>query len=359
VLKVGLDTQVLQSKEFSGYGYYVSGLFDSLKAHQPDNATVIGLKSKLDRDLKTTERFWHDRFELPQLAQQEGVDIIHQPVFSCPKSKKAKVVWTMHDLRQIVLNEAMSLPAALYWKKWLPYSHSYADVLVCTSENSRNDAVKYLGLRQEDIPIIPVGVDSKVIDWSLPKAERSAVLKKFGVTEPFFTTLGTIQPIKNIPFLIDVFVAFRQEFKLTHQLVVIGKKGWDYDNVVKRMKEHGLEEGKDVIITGYVTDDEKWALLSESETFFFPSLYEGFGIPPLEAQALGVPCLVADNSSLPGVVGDGAILCSATDVESWIKGYDKLHKQKQDLITNGKVNVKRFYWDSIGKQWWDLYQSLI
>ncbi len=354
---VGIDIQILQSGEHSGYGYYLSGLYQALEKQAPQSINIVGLTSKWERDLSTVERFWHDRFEVPRVAAKAGVDILHQPAFSAPKSNK-NVIWTLHDLRAIVRNEAMSLPASLYWKKWLPYSSRYADVIVCTSENTRQDAVKVLGLNPDTIPIIPVGVPQELVDWTYDEGLGRMIKTKFKITEPFFSSVGTIQPIKNYPFLIDVFVALRQEYKLKHQLVIIGKKGWDYDAVVARLKQHNLEEGKEVIITGYVTDDEKWSLVHQSEAFLFPSLYEGFGIPPLEAQALSVPVLAANNSSIPGVVGDGALLCSDSEVTTWLNAYEKLTREKKTLLAAGKQNITHYYWNAIADQWLKLYQTL-
>ncbi len=355
--KVGFDIQVLQGKEPSGFGYYVSGLWQALQEQPSKTIELVGLKSKWDHDLSTLERWQHDRLELANLAQRAAVDIIHQPCFSAPKSDK-KVIWTIHDLRQIVLNERMSLPAALYWKKWLPYAARYADTIIATSENTRQDAARYLRLPLESIRVITIGLPQALYTWRMSAAEKEKVVKKFGLTKPFFSSMGTIQPIKNYPFLVSVFAALKREYNLPHQLVLIGKKGWDYPAVKARLQETGLVEGQDVIITDYVTDDEKWALMQSSEAFFFPSLYEGFGIPPIEAQYLGVPVLSSDTSSLPWVVGDGGLLCSPTDINSWLTAYGELDKKRTDLIAQGRKNVARFDWQTIAKEWLDLYESI-
>lgn len=360
MLKVGLDIQVLQCHERSGFGYYVDGLYRSLvelASNLKQDVEIIGLESQWTESLPTVKRWWHDRFELASVASQQGVDSIHQPCFSAPKSGK-KVIWTLHDLRSIILREQMSIPASLYWKKWLPYSARYADQIVATSENTKKDGIKYLGLDPDSIKVITIGLPKALEAWKPHGGILDEARLKFGVTGPFFSSLGTIQPIKNYPFLIDVFVALRQEFKLNHQLVIIGGKGWDYPNVRAKLAEHDLKEGKEVVITGYVTDDEKWNLISASDTFLFPSLYEGFGIPPLEAQAVGVPVISADNSSLPWVVGDGAVLASARDVKTWISGYEMLTKDRSTLIKNGLTNVNRFDWNAIALEWIKLYTSL-
>jgi glycosyltransferase involved in cell wall biosynthesis len=356
-MKIGLDIQVLQGKDATGYGYYIRGLYDALRRNETDDVKIVGLESKWDRGLSTPERFWHDRFEFAKVGESADVDILHQPAFSAPKSRK-KVVWTLHDLRPVVRKEPMSLPARLYWRTWLPYSARYADQIVCTSQNTVRDAETYLGISGGKIKIIPLGLPEALLQWRYKAENGKAVRHKFGISGPYFATVGTIQPIKNFPFLVDAFVAMKREHNLDHQLVIIGKKGWDYDNVKARIAAHNLEEGKDVIITDYVTDDEKWSLIHDSDAFLFPSQYEGFGIPPLEAQAIGVPVLCADNSSLPDVVGDGAVLCETMNANAWVKGYAELIKSRDELVKAGKTNITRFDWDDIAKQWIELYQSL-
>lgn len=355
--RIGIDAQVTQYREASGFGFYVNGLLDALMVAQPDDLEIVPLKSKWSENLPTWKRWYHDRIELNNMAKRDRVEIVHQPCFSCPKSNK-KVIWTLHDLRSIVLSERMSFLASWYWKKWLPYSARYADVIICTSENTRRDAVKYLGLPESAMHIIPVGLPTEIREWRFDPVKATQYHKKFDINKPFFSTVGTIQPIKNIPFLITVFARLRKELELDYQLVIIGKKGWDYDNVVKALANEGLTEGKEVIITDYVSDDEKWSLVKSSHALLFPSLYEGFGIPPIEAQELGVPVLSSNSSSLPDVIGEGGVFCSPTKAEEWVAGYKQLQADRVELVKRGKTNAKRFYWEDIAKQWIKLYQSL-
>ncbi len=357
MIRVGIDTQVLQYAHASGYGYYVEGLTRALGRRSGDELAIIQLESRLNRDLNTPERFWHDQIELPRVAAKARVDVLHQPAFSCPRFSRP-VVWNVHDIRPIVSGEAMSLSAGIFWRKWLPFTTRFATRIVCISDSSRSDLIRVLGVPGEKIIVIPVGLPEGLRDWRFNKAVYGSVRQKFGVAEPFFTSVGTIQPVKNYPFLIDVFVALRRKYRLDHQLVIIGKKGWDYPAVAAKIKTHSLKEGRDVIITDYVSDAEKWSLMAKSEAFFFPSRYEGFGIPPIEAQSLGVPALVANNSSLPEVVGAGGVLCQTDNVASWLAGFAKARQGRAALIAAGKSNVTRFDWDRIAEQWLEVYRHL-
>lgn len=357
MIRVGIDLQALQTKAATGFGYYVRGLYPALLAAQPSDLEIIGLKSRLDRDLSTPERWYHDAFELPRLAEAAQVDVLHQPTFSCPKSK-AKVVWTLHDLRPLIIDEAMSLTASLYWRHWLPHTSRYADMIVCTSEHTRQDAFRYLGLSAGRIEIIPLGVPEAVLTWPYNAKTAKKIKEKFALTKPYFTSLGTIQPSKNFPFLIDVFAALRRQYALDYQLVIIGRRGWDYPALARRLAYHHLQEGQEVIVTDYVSDNDKWALLHDSEVFLFPSRYEGFGIPPLEAQALNIPVIASNVSSIPWVVGDGGLLANPAETKTWVTAYETLIKSRQELIAAGKANLQRFRWAKIAEMWLALYRAV-
>ncbi len=357
-MRIGLDTQVLSASHASGFGYYVSGLLQALQSESEPGTTLVPLSSRWKGDLSTPQRWYHDFREVDQQAHKVKVDLIHQPSFSCPRSN-LPVVWTIHDLRAITANESMSWQAALYWKYWLPRSHRFATQIVCTSENTRWDLATLLHLDTTSIPIIPVGLPQEVKTWRYNAATGGATQKKFGITGSYFASVGTIQPVKNFPFLVDVLVALRQNYDISHQLVLIGKKGWDYPAVAQKIASHGLIEGRDVIITDYVSDEEKWSLIHDAEAFLFPSRYEGFGIPPIEAQSIGTPVMVADNSSLPEVIGDGGIRCATSEVMSWVAGYQQLTQSTATLVRKGKANCERFEWSAIAGQWLDCYKQVL
>lgn len=358
MIKVGVDIQVLQSHERSGYGYYVDGLFTALQKNAPKDFEVIGLKSRWSEGLPTYKRWFHDRFELNWLAERAGVDLIHQPCFSAPKSRK-KVVWTLHDLRQNVLHEPMGAIATLYWERWLPYSARYANQVVVTSTNTQKDCERYVGILASKTDVITIGLPQKLLEWKPSKKLAQECRQEFKIRGHYFTTLGSTQPIKNYPFLIDFFQALRKKQGLPHQLVIIGSKSWDFANVEAKCREHNLVLGEDVIVTGFVTDEQKWQLIADSQAFFFPSKYEGFGIPPIEAQALGVPVLASNNSSLPWVVGDGGVIANTNDISAWCEGYEELIKNRETYVTRGLTNIKRFDWDAIANEWFKLYRSLV
>jgi len=356
-MRIGLDLQPLQTNQATGLGYYLKGLHQALIA-QKNKEEIVGLKGHYQQELTTYQRFLHDRFELPRLARQAKVDVLHQPGFSCPKAAMP-VVWTLHDLRPITANEKMSVTASLFWKWWLPRSARYADAIVCISESTKADAKRYLPLANKRIEVIPVGVPEEVFEWRASDDQTKQTQNKFHLTQPYLVAIGTIQPVKNYPILTEVLVKLRQESGQQYQLVIVGKKGWGYSALAEAIKSAGLIENQDIIVTDYVTEMEKLSLIKGATTLVMPSLYEGFGIPIVEAQALGVPVLVSNTSSMPEVAGEGQLTADPHNAESWVKSLIEVQSQRSRLIDLGKKNIERFRWNNIAKQWLELYRSLV
>ncbi len=171
--------------------------------------------------------------------------------------------------------------------------------------------------------------------------------------------VGTIQPIKNYPVLPEVLVKLRQQSGQNYQLVIVGKKGWGYPSLAEEIKRAGLTENQDIVVTDYVSEAEKYSLMKQSKALVMPSFYEGFGIPIVEAQALGVPVVVSNTSSMPEVAGERQLTADPQNAESWVKALNELETQRGDLIDQGKKNIERFRWHNIAKQWLDLYRSLV
>lgn len=356
MLRVGLDIQATRTDQPTGLAVTVNSLSAALQQAKAD-FEVVPLKGRISRELSTAERFWHDRFELPRLATQAGVDVLHQPAFSCPKWR-GPVVWTVHDLRPITSNEGMSLTASLYWKEWLPASARNATKIVCTTEHVAEEVKAVLKVDPAKLEIIGFGLPTGVTEFRSDETALEDLRGQYQLTDPYFSCVATLQPIKNIPFLIRVFAALRRQLNLPHQLVVIGSKAWNYPVVQQAMAEEGLTENKDVVVTGFVSDADKWQLVSGSDAFLFPSLNEGYGLPPLEAQALGVPVISSNAGALPEVLGNGAIFATPTVASEWLSAYERLVKERETLIKAGRANSQRHSWPEIAAKYRSLYQQL-
>ena len=204
------------------------------------------------------------------------------------------------------------------------------------------DLVAHYGVQPEKIRVAYPGFDADLAPVTDPAA-LADVKRRYGIKGDYFIHIGTLQPRKNLARLVEAFSAIPSDAQI--QLVLAGKKGWLYDDLFHQVRSLGLE-GR-VLFPGYVDDGDKVALLSGAIAYVFPSLYEGFGFPALEAQACDTPLICAHSSSLPEVAGDGALQVDPLDVEGLTRALTRLLQDetlRAELIARGRRNRQRFSW---------------
>jgi len=230
-------------------------------------------------------------------------------------------------------------------KKWTPLSVKKAKKVLTISEFSKNEIVKLYGTDPNKIEVVYPAFDKEIYHGKIPKTKVVSVKKKYGITGSYLLYWGTLQPRKNITRLID---AFAKLDKSQLKLVIAGKKGWLYEQILEQSNALGISNR--VIFTGFAPNDDLPALIKGSRAFVLPSLYEGFGMPAVEAQAVGTPIVVSRVSSLPEVAGESAIYIEdPMSVDSIKMGLDRALTlsmgERLKLIKEGKENTKRFDWD--------------
>lgn len=219
--------------------------------------------------------------------------------------------------------ETMSFKTRTMLRLTLKRSIKRADKIITISQFSKGQIMKHFGVRAEDIAVIPCAADTdKFYPMTDREAVRNEVCPKYGIKGEYFLYLGNLEPRKNIGRLIEAYGEALKSCSDLPLLVIAGGKGWQFEGIFEKVKELGLTER--VIFTGYVDDGDVPVLMNGARAFCFPSLYEGFGMPPLEAMACGVPVMVSNTSSLPEVVGDCGISVDPLSVEDIARGLIKL-----------------------------------
>ena len=242
-----------------------------------------------------------------------------------------------------------------------------ADVILTVSEFSRQEIHHYLGIPLEKIHVVYNGVDPEQYHPDYREGRIQEVKAKYNIPGSYILYLGTLEPRKNIETLIRAYQRlltagpsrFGQPPSAFPKLVLAGKKGWLYDSIFQLVKEFHLEN--QVIFTGYVDESDAAPLLCGARMFVFPSLYEGFGIPPLEAMACGTPVIVSDCASLPEVVGDAGLLVPPTDIEKLAESMNRLLKDDQLHAALREVGLKRagqFTWKASAKKLVQIYRMM-
>lgn len=287
-------------------------------------------------------------------------DITHFFNYIAPPFVHGKTVITVHDMVYKAFPETVKSRTKLMLDMGLKQSMRRADIIVTDSEFSRSEIIKYFPQHKKKIRVVPCGVNLEKFRPCEDSEKIQQVKKSLGISGEYFLYLGTIEPRKNLERLIRAYYVLAKKLKNPPKLVLAGGKGWLYDNIFRRVKELKLE--KQVLFTEYVPSEDITALMCGALAFVFPSVYEGFGMPPLEAMACGVPVMCSDCASLPEVVGDCAVMCDAYSVKSIAKGLYRLYsddKLRKDLSVKGLQRARLFSWEKSAEKLYNIYKEII
>lgn len=248
------------------------------------------------------------------------------------------------DLAVYRMKEAYQLSRVLWWRLQYWFVRRRANFFLTISEFTKQEMVRIWGVSADNIYIVPCACSDGLHRVDDPE-QLAALRRKYGLPEHFLLFVGNFNPRKNLERLIKAYDRARESGKLMHQLVIAGEQGWKFD---KQTALQGIVHQDDVRFIGFVPDEEMAALYSAADAFLFPTLYEGFGIPVIEAQRCGTPVLTSNVSSLPEVGGDAAVYVNPYKVESICDGMVQIVSDTtlaQQLRQKGYENAKRFSWE--------------
>lgn len=269
-----------------------------------------------------------------------------------PPRLSGRVITTVYDMTYLRFPETMDGKNRRRLEKGMAHSVANSDHILTISEFSKREIMELLDVPGERISVIPCAPS-----LSNRAADFSACAGKFGLQKPYLLYVGTIEPRKNLVRLLKAFSLLKREQGIPHQLVLAGGKGWANGEIYKM-----AASVKDVVLTGYLSEDEKSALYQHAAAFVYPSLYEGFGIPPLEAMAFGCPVICANAASLPEVVGDAAELVDPLDQLSIAEGiWHVLSDQGRadELARRGCEQTKKFTWTASAEKLTEVCKAVL
>jgi len=276
-------------------------------------------------------------------------DVFFSPGHYAPRKSPVKSVITIMDLAFLHYPHEFLEKDLKQLTQWTEYSVRQSAHIFTISQYSKDDIVNTYKVDPEKVTVTYPGFDMR-LDKSPSDNSFQSLQKQYGITMPYFIFIGTIQPRKNLERLFEAFAHIKQldKFK-NHLLVCVGKKGWLYESIMLKARDLNLVDS--VIFTGYLSEFEKHELLRYSLALVMPSLFEGFGIPVLEALSLGVPVIVSRNSSLPEVAGLQSMYIenptSIIEIEkSLVRMIELPINQRMEMIAEGKKQAKRFSWSS-------------
>lgn len=349
---IGIDGNEANVKNRVGSGQFAFEVIRNLVQVDKENSYRVYLKEEPLADLPKEggnlkylvfgpKKLW-TQIALPaRLFLGRRPDVFFSPSHYSPRFSSCPRVVTVFDLSFIFFPELFRKSDLYQLENWTNYSVSKATAVITISESSKKDIVEHYNILPKKVSVCYPGYEKS----SFRKQNREAIeaiRKKYKIKGEYLFYLGTIQPRKNLIRLLDAIQ------NLDIKLVVSGKKGWLYDDFFEKAQRMGDR----VIITDYTPDEDLPALLSGAKAFVLPSLYEGFGIPVLEAMACGCPVVVSRVSSLPEVVGGAGILVNPNSVSDIKKGIEKVLRNEtlaNDLSQKGLVQAQKFSWEACAK----------
>ncbi len=295
-------------------------------------------------------RLWHRvRLPIPVEVITGRLDVFYSPDFALPPTtRRTKTVLTVHDLSFVYYPDAFVPPLRRYLEKVVPHSIERADVVLADSTRTRSDLISLFDVPPEDVTVIYPGVGSRFRPDPKP-GERERLGERYGIgDEPYVLSVGTLQPRKNYVRLIEGFVQLPQDGEAKPRLLIAGGRGWLYDEIIAEASRHDS-----VRLLGFVEDEDLPALYRGASLFALTSLYEGFGLPVLEAMACGVPAVCSNTSSLPEVAGDAAMMVDPLDTDALTEAIARVlddDRLRKKMVDRGLARAATFTWERSARQ---------
>ena len=380
-MKIGIDIRPLMEKEYSGVSEYTLNLVKAILAQDRENEYKLFYNSGRDISGRMPE-FKNENAEIasthypnkifnyllqktlryPEIDKMLGVDIfwLPNPNF-ISLSRKAKKILTIHDLSWLRCPNFFSLRRNLWHyiiniKKLIRES----DKIIAVSENTKNDIMDLTGVSGSKVEVIYSGIDEELRVIGKNDQSLKEVKKKYNLADKFILFLGTQEPRKNIVGLIKAYNEFRKNSTGGKEvgLAIAGGKGWKERGVLGEWKKSKYQE--DIKFLNYIPRQDKVYLYNLASVFVYPSFYEGFGFPPLEAMACGLPTITAFSSSLPEVAGEVSLLVDPYKTGEIAQAIERVLSDdnlKNDLIERGREKASEFSWQKAVGKYIDIFKK--
>lgn len=372
-MHIGLNAHLLTldpSYRGAGINVYIYHLLKHLGQIDSRHrySVFLGERRFIDEGLKLIYTRWPTHRPLarilweqllqPLALRQAGVDLLHAMAFAGPLATPCPFVVTIYDLSFLHYPEAFRPWNRWYLKIFTALSARRARRVVAISESTKRDVVKMLGVPSNRVDVAYCGVNESF--HPLPAAEVANFRRERALPDRFLLYLGTLEPRKNVPFLIRAYGRWRSAEAGIPRLVIAGAKGWHYDQIFAEVDSLGLTG--DVIFPGYIAHEELPWWYNAADLFVYPSRFEGFGLPVLEAMACGTPIITTHIASLPEVAGDAALLVSPDDETELAAAMRRVLSDetlRQEMVIKGMAHAARFSWEATARQTVDTYERAL
>lgn len=358
---VGIDANeanVTTRVGISEYAFQIlNQLYEFREKGLTDHTFIIYLKSAPLEVLPKKTGWWQYKIVKPSkfwtqiglpfhlATTKKKPDVFLTLTHYAPRFSPVPTIVSVMDVSYLHYPETFKKNDLYQLTKWTKYSVEKAAEIITISQSTKDDIIKFYKITPEKVKVVHLGLK----ELSMEKA--TADLKSFGITKKFILFVGTLQPRKNIARLIEAYSTLPPHIKNEYQLVIVGKKGWLYDEILKSPEKFGIADN--VLFLDYVSDNDLPSFYKGAELFVLPSLYEGFGLPVLEAMKYGCPVITSNVSSLPEAGGDAALYFDPESIVDIKKTMEKVLNSEQlrrDMIEKGNAHYKKFTWEKAAKE---------
>jgi glycosyltransferase involved in cell wall biosynthesis len=368
IVRVVIDGHMIGSGE-TGNEAYVSNLVRGLAAVDSHNhytllttapalcQSLINEQNNFSLRQVSANPFFRIPWQIPQQLRRNPADLLHVSYVAPPLAPCPTVV-SVHDIIYTLMPEAFSPRDRLILSSLVPFSMRRAAKVLTLSESSRQDILARYKLAPDKVVAIHLAPAEHF--GPAPAADVERTRQKYDTSQSFILAVGNLQKRKNLVRLIEAFVKAKQKHKLLHKLVLVGQQHWGYQGILASVQEKNLAD--QVIFTGYVLDEDMPALYSAADLFVYPSLYEGFGLPILEAMACGTPVVTSNTSSLPEIAGQAALMVDPYDTQAIAEAISIVlldQNLRRTLCAKGSEQASRFSWTETAKRTLCVYQDVV
>lgn len=373
-MRIGIDGSRAFIKNRTGIEEYAYRVIDEMREILTSEQVFLYIRQEQEVDFVLPKNWKIKKMWFPRLWTQirlslemliNRVDVLFIPAHTVPLIHPKKTIVVVHGLEFEFCGQAYSTWEKMYMRMVIKNSCKWASDIICVSKNTRDDVMQLYGIEKEKITVIYEGYSSGKQNFQFTnydfqlnyntkdfnsKTDSRLSLKDCSFGEKiqnydYVLFIGRIEERKNVTRIAKAFEYIKKKYGITHKLVLVGRPGHGYEEIKNQISK--LAYKNDILELGYINEQEKWKLLSCARVFVFPTLYEGFGLPILEAQSAMIPVVASNNSSIPEVAGRGALLVDPQSIEEIGENIYLLLKDeraREKLIRQGYENIKRFSW---------------
>ncbi|MDI6782589.1 MAG: glycosyltransferase family 1 protein [bacterium] len=369
-MKIAIDARAL-TKQPTGTGYYLKNLLDEFARAEVDNTYYLCSSREFSyippenesRFIPVIQRglpgnLWL-QLQVPRLIKKYQFDLFHSPFGVIPFRCDCATVSTVHDLAFHFYPKLTDFKNRILLPRLVPKSLNLATTIIVDSESTKQDLIVLYKIADHKIAVIHLAAGSQY--HPIPKIPaRNKLAEKYRINTPFILFVGTLEPRKNIPLLLRAYEQLSPELRSQYKLVFVGKKGWQEHSIFRLVEELKLQE--QTLFTDYVPEEDLPFFYNSASVFVYPSLYEGFGLPVIDAMACGIPVITSDTSSMPEIVSYAGIFVAPGDVSALTNAITRLlidRELSEHLSEKAITRAHLFSWRNTATKTLEIYTAAV